>query len=1718
MSTLEKLFVQIFDRRRWIVDQVKQQSDLFDQYLASHCLINGIRPPSWLLSSGFDGGSADFKELKKEDLISGLLFPPPRPNHPSTSSHNTFYHRPSVTGKKVRSSDVLFAGTCDYDKFSDVGDRMLLVPEFHFNDRNPEARSSPKVVPEQNPAFTSPLVQEVSRMPDSNFDLDLSLAGLKRSRSRQKALELRSSAKSETEKDLKEGQCKSVFSGKITKSGTCSEQFTEARELLEQQSCSNTTSEGSFRVTRSWSGTHQIHSVEKPFQLSKSTNGGDNLHNALDSAKSEIEKHSIAGKCPRDLPGRNTRSRSCSEHSSQVRESLEQQQCSNITNGVSVRVTRSRSGTHQLRSVENPCQFSNTVNGRDGLYSAVDRRVSFSSISVQKDNFMGPNTEEYPSEGELVNDCSGRDKVSQIDERLMNPDTSQNVPSGRVAFSRSTSEKVTSGRVSPSRSSPSNEHSQSHLQSDMVEGHEVRKAIDIPLIPVLGNDLNGILDPENFNDVVPDTEFVSSLPAEASSNCLGSDMGNNCRVEEFSVSSPPSGDDIFVEPKQLFFDEIEDCSSNGRLTLHSDKEKENGSKGKDGSVGPTASLRKVIVSNEVPEKYDAEIMERDKSLEVMNNEKKLRASSDGQDAHACSKKPSNIFVTSPTKGSPENSRHILIDTSPGSCENLKQGNASSNYIIALEVCREGSLQGDVDRDLLDLHIEPAKVGTVEISTHQLDVVSSQVLTEGCKLVSVPNGREKLLSHGINGDTLFSQHRECEFSLKYQEIKYDGALDADGRSVLMQEITTNPAEMSSRQKVPYMLRSHIKHGKNDVFSVSDESSFQRRSIKSKPHTGEPSENSWPLFKRRKIESRSSKVHTASPRLVRVEPLQRIDGNNISHFHGNTEDGLITDPVFENATSSSDVKATRLNVIETPGRSAKRRKTESYEASRKPETKEVNGDMNGGETDTDVSLGLNQTCTKASIDSILNGGESENAHDGLLGSKEIDATQLASDHDQTMLFPGFQKIEELGPIEGALQDTKSVTGEQLFSHCSAFQDSDLIAANQYIPEFEGFSIGLPSEQIFSLSGDKISVENIDLPTSTTERISFLERLCRSTSTLTPLPQSSKYKIHRTPDVYQSLPNGLLERIDLRNTLPFSDEDLKQLKASYTLTGEESDLASYSGCMPSSSVQLDLGVGHPPCTPPVRRLGQRTAPGHTRYSLEKQHSVNPELTCFRIDEDTSTSEDDMNIEVVDVSHDGISPRSISLSHRRPLVDLSNSKVLPLISVAKNVHERGSLDTLNTDQNMSCTQNNAKQKLRSAYRKDKTKKNTENQSSSLRGNGVGKVSESFHNTTRKLSRKASEERKPQSLLDKGCKRANIVSNVSSFIPLVQQKQQPSALITGKRDVKVKALETAEAAKRLEEKRENERKMKKEAAKLERARLEEERNKQVEIKEKKKEEERKKKEADVAAKLERARLEEERIKQFEMKQKKNEEERKKKGADVAARKRHREEEDRKEKERKRRCNEEARRQQKEQDKLRAEKEEKEQRCRHADEREGKKKYLLNEEQKCQKPVKGSEIDECTKEMETGSRVVNLAVENANKASDICDNSEVLEGYHDEVVRNSSGSSNCGFSFTEVCGEQSYEISPYQVSDDEEEEEDVIPNKKFIPSWAREKQLALVLPSLKEINPFEIFLPTKCCSISEGAIGWNCRIVVCKEESCSWHSDSCILYEREAWSDLGRLT
>ncbi|XP_048131079.1 uncharacterized protein LOC125313916 isoform X2 [Rhodamnia argentea] len=94
MSAMEKLFAQIFERRNWIVDQVRHQTRLFDQHLASTLLIDGVAPPPWLLRSQ---PSSVPKEFRREELITELLEPQLQFSVPYSIGHCPVYDKPVLT-------------------------------------------------------------------------------------------------------------------------------------------------------------------------------------------------------------------------------------------------------------------------------------------------------------------------------------------------------------------------------------------------------------------------------------------------------------------------------------------------------------------------------------------------------------------------------------------------------------------------------------------------------------------------------------------------------------------------------------------------------------------------------------------------------------------------------------------------------------------------------------------------------------------------------------------------------------------------------------------------------------------------------------------------------------------------------------------------------------------------------------------------------------------------------------------------------------------------------------------------------------------------------------------------------------------------------------------------------------------------------------------------------------------------------------------------------------------------------------------------------------------------------------------------------------------------------------------------------------------------------------------------------------------------------------
>ncbi|KAF0913820.1 hypothetical protein E2562_024906 [Oryza meyeriana var. granulata] len=276
--------------------------------------------------------------------------------------------------------------------------------------------------------------------------------------------------------------------------------------------------------------------------------------------------------------------------------------------------------------------------------------------------------------------------------------------------------------------------------------------------------------------------------------------------------------------------------------------------------------------------------------------------------------------------------------------------------------------------------------------------------------------------------------------------------------------------------------------------------------------------------------------------------------------------------------------------------------------------------------------------------------------------------------------------------------------------------------------------------------------------------------------------------------------------------------------------------------------------PLTPSVEKYSLGKLSARSGSSSEQMGSI-PELECFRIDEHSSIAEEN---EYQGMLHGSV---GLNYSHQLP----SGRKALQDITgLCQNTVNSASLSSVFLD---TGSELNHHTDLIDDHANDKTKN-----SLAASTKREGKVSHSLRPRLRRTElHNRNGRHQSEANTDKQSKPSNIVANVASFIPLVKPKLQPTTACV-KKDVRVKALEAAEAAKRLEEKKLNEREMRKAAAKLERERLKQEK---------------------------------------ELKQKQEEEQKKKRDADVAAKKRQRGEEERKEKERKRKCTEEARKQQK---------------------------------------------------------------------------------------------------------------------------------------------------------------------------------------------------------------
>ncbi|KAL0843758.1 hypothetical protein Bca101_017004 [Brassica carinata] len=574
----------------------------------------------------------------------------------------------------------------------------------------------------------------------------------------------------------------------------------------------------------------------------------------------------------------------------------------------------------------------------------------------------------------------------------------------------------------------------------------------------------------------------------------------------------------------------------------------------------------------------------------------------------------------------------------------------------------------------------------------------------------------------------------------------------------------------------------------------------------------------------------------------------------------------------------------------------------------------------------------------------------------------------------------------------------------------------------PVLEGFIVQTDDESQ-SNSKNQIKHDIFQLPKTTAESATIIETIRKSACRITPsLHLAKTFKFKGKLDLDQSVSTELLDGMFFSQN-PEDSSVFDNFGINHDYSGN-----LYNDCAGSTA------DARYPRMSPTGKLWYRSL--QKSSSSEKQRSQTPDLPCIseeneNVDEEPENlcatpksirsekrgssipdlpciaEENEKESEISEAVNEVSDSKSGSVSaERKPLADVDEEdpmKLLPSVSNAKIPVDRQSLDSVNTTFSFSATCNNSvksKAERKKGGSRRFTGKGKENQGGAGAGRNVRPPSSRFSKT--KLSCNSSLTSLGPRLPDKEPRHNNIVSNISSFVPLVLQQKPAAAIITGKRDVKVKALEAAEATRRIAEQKENERKMKKEAMKLERARLEQENLRKQEIEKKKKEEERKKKEAEMAWKQ-------------EMEKKKKEEERKRKEFEMADKKRQREE-DKKLKEAKRQRVAEMQRQQKEADeKLQAEKQ--------------LKRKAMDAKIKALKELK---------EEQGNARI--REVRSKSNSSDDTNASRSSREDDLKVISNIGKMS-----------EESYDISPYKCSDDEDEEEDDdddMSNHKFVPSWA----------------------------------------------------------------------
>ncbi|BFG37651.1 hypothetical protein CerSpe_239250 [Prunus speciosa] len=1664
MPTTEKLLVQVFERKKWIVNQAKHQAYLFEQHLTSKCLIDGIAPPPWLLSSSFDPNHV----LNKPELILGFPLPRTQPVIHFTGSHCPVFDKPVPTAHNGELPNGLCTERHGFDRDFGAGGEVLILPHCPVSNAGCASSGVPQDQREEDPSVTSPEYQKDARISDIYHDPALSPARGAGDEVSVLPQCLISNARCSSDgfpQDQRE-EDPSVTSPEYQRGARLSDIYTDpalspARgagdegTILPQCPISN--------AGASSNGVPQDQREEDPSVIFPEDQGDAKTSNIYHDPDLSLARVQRSKSRQRALAIRNSANKSSSQvknnvngcaggiigcaisflqtdHVDEMNLVKPPDTCENLelsaVNGEkhsskensSVEFVSRSTGSQVVHSVERIAKgASSNMSGqrivaKDASSNISGQRINQSmsaasnkshdakrtqisagtSIPIQRDlDLCAVNSKDSSDKENVADHYAGRNTCTEI-----NCGTEDNSP-------------FLDHKGTQSRSAASNKD----LPENLTHGvagirHQDMSSTMVQEVPCTQT--------SEFVEVasVGETEIDPDGCIEANPIHSGSNLdGNGLRGGGEVLHSRQPADYAFVNPKQLNFDDVEEPCLNGISTPALKK-------GMQGRSSEKGSLSLMHAENILAEGITVNYQDKCNTplemsflgdQEVSVREKELQSSSPEEQLHKTGS-ASNENAASSVKETSNAHKDGVANTL------LESGKVQKSFLTdnptGLQVARES-------------------------------LVESLSNVNAAKPTELVAEESALYSHAVGNPTVLTYS-------DFTRVSEPGSFRIpDAKNLAVENpCAASMDEMKGKLPQPF-IQSHISPNyelwsignKGDVgYTKSTECQIAE---KSKGRSFSSSmQGSWPQHKRRKIEHLIVDDLSSSQDLIE-KVFHTVNRDSICGNLGNVEHS--PNAGLESQGLSISQEDVVKSIVSRSPVEEDHHMRERSECSPKAHMKEGEISVGGGDRSGNAPFTFMHEELEASLLSSLMkqaAGQSQDcfmeetgvAHPTSIvvdtGSPCIEGNHVSLPLEDNLTLGNVENWTSAGR---AMQEKRfDLGGTRKFSYFSVGspcgQSLDLIGGDDTKPVLEGFVLET-DEKPTSIAREDINFDEWNLPSTTFERASILEQLCKSVCMQTPIACSSaSYKLHKIPNLYQSVPTGLLEGgVDMRTTLPMSDA-VKPLKNGHSCLSEEVGQAfngrSYSDCLPNRSGQSGWDIKKPYISP-VGKLWDRTS--SSTNSSGKQGSLNPELPCI--------SEENENIdEVAATSQGGIVSEVLNNSIQRvPLADMTEISDPPSsVSKAEPHADRLSLDSVNTEFSLTGTSKSFKPKQRIQNSFKRRYNNKENPSISRGTNDIKRTTGELRKP--KLSGKTSLRKGGPSLSEWEPKRNNIVSSMTSFIPLVQQKQS-AAVVTGKRDIKVKALEAAETAKRLAQKKENERKMKKEALKLERSRKEQANMRQLELQKKQKEEERKKKDADMAAK-----------------------------------KRQREEEDRKEKERKR-MRVEARRQQREhEDKLPAEKEDKEMKCQAIDGR-GHESKKSKDETVHKTTEEEREYDTFRNISETEPRTSKVSTSNARRESVIHEEHSLALsnfGYNAEVPSNVDKAIDNGKSAANTHQEQSYEISPYKESDDEnEEDDDVIPNSKFVPSWSSKNCLALAVSCQNGADPGTIFPPESFCSISE---------------------------------------